>query len=129
MSRSPRSKRISPARKRNRMPPAPMLRSPEAVRRCQTSDLCGPRLEYLHWVTRWILGQDLMPGGPLDNLAAELHALGPELFDRRTDIGDRDLEPVPAARSRRAAGDSCASGTRLVQEQPQIAARQAGESG
>ena len=70
-----------------------------------------------------------MSGGPLDNPAAELHTFGPEPFDCRADIGDRDLETVPAARGRRAAGDSRATDTWFVQEQPQIAPHQARESG
>jgi hypothetical protein len=96
---------------------------------CQTSDLCGPRLEYLHGVTRWILDKDLMSGRPIDNLAAELHSLRPEVFDNRTDISDRNLEAVPAARCRGAPGDSRATDAWFVQEQPKIAPSQARESG
>jgi hypothetical protein len=93
------------------------------------SVLCGPRLEYLHWVTRWIFSKDLMPGRPLDDLAAETHTLRPEPLDRRTDVLDRYLEAVPATRSRRAAGNSRASGAWFVEKQPQIIPCQARESG
>jgi hypothetical protein len=86
-------------------------------------------LEYLHWVTRWILNEDLMSGWPLDNTAAESHALRCELFDGRTDVGDLNLEAVPAAGSRRAPGNSRATDAWLVQEQPQVVPRQARESG
>src|SRR5258706_12928190 len=73
--------------------------------------------------------KDLTSGWPLDDLAAESHALRCELFDGRTDVGDRNLEAVPAAGSRRAPGDSRATDAWLVQEQPQVVPRQARESG
>src|SRR4029079_4626780 len=82
----------------------------------------------LDGVARWILDEDLTAARPLDDLTAEGRPVGCETLDGRIEIGNDDLETIPASGLRDAAGLARAAHTRLVEKQSQVILRPAAKS-
>jgi hypothetical protein len=95
------------------------------VRRCPLRPL---RLEEFDWVAGWILDQDLAAARAFDGLTSEPRPLGSEIFNSRVEIGNHDLEPIPASRLRHATGLARAACAGLVEKQSQVILRQTGEA-
>src|SRR6185436_10839479 len=87
-----------------------------------------PGLEELDGVARWILDEDLMTTGSLDDLAPEARPVGSETVDGPLEIVDDDLEAIPPAGRRNATGLARAAHARLVEKQSQAIFRQAREA-
>jgi hypothetical protein len=90
--------------------PAP---SPRRLRR----HLGAPGLEELDWVARRILNEDLAAGRSLDDLATEPRPLRSEALNSRVEIGNDDLEPIPASRLGNSTSFARATCTGLVEKQ------------
>jgi hypothetical protein len=86
------------------------------------------RLEEFDGVARWILDEDLAAARSLDDLATEPRSLSGETLNRRVEIGDDDLEPIPPSRLRNSTSFARATYARLVEQQSQVILRQTGES-
>jgi hypothetical protein len=86
------------------------------------------RLEEFDRVAGWILDEDLAAARSLDGLTAERRPLGSETLNSRVEIGNDDLESIPASGLRNPASLARAAYARLVEKQSQVILRQTGES-
>ncbi len=86
------------------------------------------RLEEFDGVAGWILDEDLAAARPLDDLTTEARPLSGETLNGRVEIGNDNLESIPASRLGNATGLARAAYARLVEEQSQVILRQTGES-
>src|SRR5690606_26099263 len=101
--------------------------------RCASRSRRSPsRLEELDRVAGRIVEEDLGAARAGDDLGgAEAHAGGTEPFDLRLEVGDLDVEAIPAARLLLAAvGERALAGAAVsAQQEPHAVARQRGEGG
>jgi hypothetical protein len=86
------------------------------------------RLEEFDRVAGWILDENLAATRSLDGLTTERRPLSSETLNGRVEIGNDDLEPIPASGLRNPAGFARAAYARLVKKQSQVVLRQTGES-